>query len=202
MKANTKPKAVLMDFHRTLTFDLFWETLPEYTGRINDFLFVEPSQTANLWLRGKISAEDVTEIVADEFRLSYDFLWETLADECARRSFVNGILPKLSQLRQTIPVAMVTDNMDVLERFTVPRLMLDKFFSSIVSSHQLGFLKLEREGQFFFEAAERIGVPITNCLLFDDSPETCDLFRTIGGQAQQVFPDTDLAGHIQSLLRV
>lgn len=199
-KANDKPQALFVDFDGTLTNGRFWETMqPEIFGKINSFLFGQKNPLVDKWLRGQVCAEYVTQAVADRFQLNYDELWANLVHDCENRTFKKNILPKLRTLRDQMWVVMMTDNMDVLSRFTVPGRQLDLVFHRIVSSHETGRLKKDRRGLTLWKTADELGLSPKECVLIDDSRVVCELFDSLGGRYLHVFPGLDLARYLDDL---
>jgi FMN phosphatase YigB (HAD superfamily) len=82
------------------------------------------------------------------------------------------------------PIALVTNNMDIFNKVTIPNKNLKQIFPLIINSYDYGFLKQDPGSKLFATAIKTLGFDsFTNILFVDDSKKNCDIFESLGGQA-------------------
>ena len=107
------------------------------------------------------------------------------------------IFDLLALLRPRYYLVLITGNMDSFDRFTAPALQLVNYFDTIVNSYTEGQLKTDNNGASFFKYLKG---SITDAVLIEDSPKSCDLFTQIGGTAMRVTPEHSSVLHLQNLV--
>jgi FMN phosphatase YigB (HAD superfamily) len=103
----------------------------------------------------------------------------------------------VAKLRPFLKLALVTTNVDAFTRFTIKSKKLDSYFDIVVNSADWRMLKSEPGGGIFKHAARMVGLQIQDCVLIDDSPKICSIFKTLGGHA---IPTTGVR-HTGEILR-
>lgn len=171
-------QAVFFDFDGVLSQDRFYatiaETYPQITEYVDNVIFRGQEKYSDQWMRGELSYHDINRMVSQATRLPVKLMTELAL-----------------QLKQKgIPIALVTNNMDVFNEITIPTHKLDKIFPVIINSADHGALKHERNGLLFDLALEGLGLnSFKDILLIDDSEKACAMFKSKGGT---VYRFTDL----------
>lgn len=183
---------LFVDFDGTLCHDKFWRSLdPEILEKIQAFEF-GPTGTANKWMRGEFTSEEVNESIAKELGIPYDELWKTFVDNCSNMQVSQAVLEKINSLRSTYHTVLLTDNMDSFDRFTVPALQLENYFDMIVNSYSEKKSKMENEGELILDVLRRVDSTIESSYLLDNSKDICSLFETLGGTSFLVTSEQNL----------
>lgn len=137
----------------------------------------------NDWMRGRHTSETINQLVADELGVPYETVWEWFMHDCRSMSVSVAALERIQELRERFWAILVTDNMDCFTRFTVPSLELDKHFDRIINSSETGKLKMDNEGEVFWDFVQGARAAMEDCVLIDNSKATCDQFAELGGKA-------------------
>lgn len=191
---------IFCDFDGVLCHDRFWRSLsPEHYEKIQEYLFRNNLDLVNDWMRGKYSAEEVNRKVADNTGIPYDVLWDVFVRDCKTMSISPEALEKLNGLRSRYTVILVTGNMDCFTRFTKPAAQLDRYFDYISNSFEEGILKTDENGRIFMQFADKHGIPIQSCYVFDDSKNVNKVFSELGGTAYLVTKEQDILFHLEKI---
>jgi len=137
-------------------------------------------------MRGKYSSEEINRLMVEWSGLPYELLWQEFITSCQNMFFDDSFKEAIQKLRSSAFVVLTTSNMDCFIRFTVPELKLDEIFDEITVSSDLGYLKTEKDGEFFLSVLRELEVSIENSFLVEDSVKTCEFFTALGGRAYQV----------------
>lgn len=184
--------ALLIDFDGTLCHDRFWRSLDaDSLEKIRIFEF-GPTGTADAWMRGEYTSEDVNQRIAEEIGMPYEELWQIFVENCSTMQVSSQVLKKIEALRDRYQTVLLTDNMDSFDLFTVPALKLDTYFDSIVNSYSEKKGKSDNDGELMREVLERLEAPLKASFLLDNSASTCNLFTSLGGTSFLVTPEQDL----------
>lgn len=196
----TSKGILFIDFHGTLCHDLFWRSLePQHQTKIKQYLFVDNDHLIKEWMLGRHSSEDINKLLARDLDLSYDLLWRAFVRDCQTMNIESEVLRLIQSLRNSFRVIMLTDNMDSLNRFTVPALDLDFYFDDIVNSYHTGLLKHDNRGEIFTRLLSSHGASLDNSYLIDDSPKVCEIFNSLGGQSLRVTAESPILDHLRSI---
>lgn len=186
---------LFVDFDGTLCHERYWRSLPaDKYQLVQDFLFgvaADPTLRRG-WLRGKYTAEHINRLVAAEIGVPFEALWDLFVKDCRTMRVSPTTLKKLGDLRARFSVVLVTGNFDSFSRFTQPTIGLDKYFDYVSNSYYAGIAKTDNDGALFLKLADRFGVPISSCIVIDDSPKVCAVFFRLGGTAHLVTPERDI----------
>ncbi len=141
---------LFIDFDGTLCHDRFWRSADDVTkGKIQDFLFNPKNPLVAEWMKGKHTSEDINQILAKELDVDYQKLWDIFVEDCKTMKISDEVLNHLAILKNKYITILSTDNMDCLDRFTVPSLKLDLYFDAILNSYNERSLKIDNNGNFF-----------------------------------------------------
>ena len=180
---------LFIDFDGTLCHDKFWRILdPQIKQKITVF----QSGVARKWMKGEYTSEEVNRLVAEESGVSYDDLWNIFVKDCETMAVSKEALNLLSVLRNEYHIVLITDNMDCLDRFTVPALHLNDHFDLIINSYNEKAGKCDNNGASFLKALDTLGSEIAGSRLIDNSQSACDLFERLGGKSHFVDTTTSL----------
>ncbi len=181
-RKEAKP-VLFIDFDGTLCHDRFWRSLPpEILEKIKIFEFDE-NKVAERWMKGEFTSEEINQQIAESIGMEYEKLWETFVDNCSTMSVSQDTLNKLLDLREKYYLVLITDNMDSLDRFTIPSLGLAEYFDAIVNSYNERAGKNDENGKSFLKVVERLGSDITKSFLIDNSKSACKTFEALGGKS-------------------
>lgn len=197
----TKKFVVFIDWYGTLNTNLFWENLlnrPEMKAAQQRLIGVD-IDIFNDWMRGKYSCEEINRLVAEWSGLPYELLWQEFVVSCQNMFFDESLKEIIKKLRLSAYVILATDNMDCLRKFTVPALGLEEVFDKIIVSSDLGFLKSEKDGEFFLPNLHELHIPIDRSFLIDGSKKTCDFFTVLGGHVHQINNKNEVVLAIENI---
>ncbi|KKT71677.1 MAG: hypothetical protein UX09_C0017G0010 [Candidatus Uhrbacteria bacterium GW2011_GWE2_45_35] len=192
---------IFIDWYGTLNTNLFWEDLlskPEMKAAQQRLIGSERNIFDD-WMRGKYSSEEINRLMAEWAGLPYDLLWSEFVSSCQSMTFGESLKEAIAGLRLEAYVVLATGNMDCFRKFIVPALRLEEVFDRIVVSSDLGFLKTEKNGDFFTTVLSELGVPIERAVLIEDSEKSCSFFRSLGGLAYQVKNKDETISAIENL---
>jgi FMN phosphatase YigB (HAD superfamily) len=195
------PKPILFcDFDGVLCDDRYWRSLSvSEFEKIQKLLFQNDTSLVHDWMRGKYTSEEINQIVSHEIGIPYEKLWEVFVTDCLTMQVPKNYLQNLNALRSSYTVLLITGNMDSFNRFTVPELQLDIYFDEIVNSFYEGMNKTDDKGALFLKYADKYDVAISDCVVFDDSPNVCNVFLELGGVSCVVTKDKDLGYYLDRL---
>lgn len=191
---------LFIDFDGTLCHDRFWRSLePELQAKVQTSLFSSKKELVKDWMLGKYTSEEINQILAEESYADYELLWSTFVDDCEKMSISENVLNKIGSLRDSYFTVLITDNMDSLDRFTVPALGLDQYFDLIVNSHAERALKNDENGKSFQKVIEKYQSPLSESILIDNSVSSCKVFEDLGGKSCLVTPENTLVDWLETV---
>jgi FMN phosphatase YigB (HAD superfamily) len=150
-------------------------------------------------MRGKYTAEEINNLVAERIGMSFEELWKLFVADCTTMQVSGTILGKLSSLRSKYVVILITGNMDSFSRFTVPALHLDEYFDHINNSFFEGKLKDDEKGAVFAKYADTLRTALERCFLIDDSARACESFKALGGTAYRITPERNIMSYLEKM---
>ena len=178
---------LFIDFDGTLCHDRFWRSANKaIQEKIQDFLFSSKNTLVSEWMKGSHTSEEINKILSRELDFDFDTLWQIFVHDCETMKVSRVDLNLVAALKDRYYTVLATDNMDCLDRFTVPALRLGNYFDLILNSYNERMFKNDFDGKFYIEAAEHHGINIRDCVLIDNSEKTCELFSKIEGTAYLV----------------
>jgi len=190
-------RTLFIDFDGTICHDKFWRGLDNVNRALVQKTIFVNNPVAAEWMCGKHTSEAINQFVSQETGLEYKMLWDVFVNDCKTMAVDHELLEQIGQLRQKFHVVLITGNMDCFDRFTVPSLRLHNKFDVIVNSFNEGQLKYDRNGETFLKYT--LG-NFDDAILIDDSTTACDVFRELGGMAQQVTETISAHHYIENLL--
>ncbi len=183
-------EAVLFDFHGVLSHDRFYmgpffETRPEAYARLERSFFIGDKSLVNEWMRGLVGYRDVHRRIAEHVGVEAEALDRALIASVKAMRLEPGLLDLAAELKaRGVRTAIITDNMDIFTKATVPHHGLGRRFDAVFNSADSGLLKNDEGGKIFDHALHRLGVDIANTLFIDDSAKNVELYRAKGGRAR------------------
>jgi FMN phosphatase YigB (HAD superfamily) len=182
---NKRPRsirAVVFDFHGVLSVDQYWQkTKASVFSCVQSSVFVETNSFVQDWMRGRITSEQVCSLLATKLNLDYKEVLTALVESCGTFHLQPRVLQRIKRLRATMPVFLVTTNMDCFTRYVIPQTDIEGEFDRIVSSSELGLLKEDNNGEIFERLANDVSIPVSEMCLLDDSPNIGNIFESLGG---------------------
>lgn len=191
---------LFIDFDGTLCHDRFWRSLePELQAKVQANLFSSKNELVRDWMLGKYMSEEINQILAEELNTDYEILWSTFVSDCEKMVVSQEVLDRIQSLKERYFTVLITDNMDSLDRFTVPVLGLNQYFDLIVNSHTEKSLKNDENGKSFQKVAEKYQSPLSESILIDNSASSCKVFEDLGGKSCLVTPEKTLADWLETV---
>jgi FMN phosphatase YigB (HAD superfamily) len=134
-------------------------------------------------MRNRVNSAEINELIAKSTGIEYNFLNE-LYEESIRRMKVEKEIKDLAESLKLSgkKIGIVTDNMDVFTKITIPNHRLNTLFDIIINSADYGLLKKNEGGRLFDIALAALEEKIGNSLMIDDSESTIELYKQKGGQ--------------------
>ena len=180
-------QTVLFDFDGVLCKGRFYEKtlLPDYSEIYdwNQMNIFENKEMVRNWMRNRVNSAEINELIAKNTGIECNFLNE-LYEESIRRMELEKEVKDLAELLKLSgkKIGIVTDNMDIFTKITIPNHRLDTLFDIIINSADYRILKKDEKGKLFDVALAALGEKIENSLMVDDSESTVELYRQKGGQ--------------------
>ena len=191
---------LFIDFDGTLCHDRFWRSLPkDQYEKIQKLLFSGNMTFAQEWMKGKRTAEEVNQYIAEELEIPFEEIWDFFVKDAESMYVSQEVLEKIGELRDRYTTILITVNMDSFNRFTVPALGLDKYFDAISNSYYEGKFKSDNGGEVFTDYLKKYAAPVEQSILIDDSPAACDTFNMLGGRTLQATTQEDISFHLSAL---
>ncbi len=191
---------LFIDFDGTLCHDRFWRSLPaEQYEKVQKFLFGDDKTHVQEWMRGKRTAEETNEILAEHLDVPFQEIWNVFVQDARSMKVSQEPLNTIKNLRHSYTTILITVNMDSFSRFTVPALQLNDYFDAISSSYEEGLFKSDNGGEVFRKYIHAYQAPVASSVLIDDSPSACNTFKDIGGVAFQVTSREDLPYYLERI---
>ncbi len=165
--------SLIVDYDGVLCSDYFYAPLetshPEVYERINREFFKGAKDFLRAWMKGQIRESEVHAVFASRFNLPAGLLEQALRAGITASALNAPLLEFIRTFRSEIGKAtLLTDNMDVFGRVTVPHFQLDQEFDAIVTSYEEGKLKSDDDCALLDTALERIGGAWETALVLDD----------------------------------
>jgi len=204
MKNEILPKAIFIDWYKTLSNSQFWFQLREpshlyhkYQEQIENALYRDNRELINPWMRGEYSSEDICKLISKQSGIDTKIVFEELKNSCENLQFIdNRVFEIIKNIRNKgINVSIATDNMDTFSRFTVPALGLDKLFDDILISSDLKHLKGDFDGNrilFFENYLKEHKLKFSDAVLIDDCIDKTGIYDKLGFKIMQVTSERSL----------
>lgn len=184
------PRTILFDFDGVLCHDRFYgervkTQYPEVHDWIQENIFGDNDKLVKDWMRGKINAVKINQIIAEHTGINYEKLYKLFVESVRKMKVDERIIDVVQELKQDgRTLGIVTDNMDVFTEITASNHNLNELFDTIVNSADYGYLKKDENGKLFDIAMAAVGENnFSRTLLIDDSVSTIELYRQRGGNA-------------------
>lgn len=192
------PKAIFIDWNKTLSNSLFWEHLQDinhqnnkYLEKIEKSMFQNNRHLINPWMRGEHTSEDVAKILSEDSGVDQEIILKELAESCKQMKYVADEIPELINKIKAkgIKAVIATDNMDTFERFTIPAMKLEELFDDFLISHSLRLLKgdlQENSIPFFDEYLNKHNLTYRDTVLLDDCIDETGTYDKLGLKIIQI----------------
>ena len=179
-------KTLLFDFDGVLCKGRFYEkTLLPNHSEIYDWIQMNIFGNREMvrdWMRNRVNSAEINELIAKNTGIEWNFL-NGLYEESIRRMKLEKEAIDLAESLKSSgkKIGIVTDNMDIFTKITIPSHQLDTLFDVIINSADHGILKKDDNGKLFDIALATLGEKIENSLMIDDSESTIELYKKKGG---------------------
>ncbi len=185
-KGKIQLKAVIFDFDGVLCSDYFYHTLEQVDSnlynQINKKIFQGDKELIRSWMRGAIDYSDINNEISKRLNTDEDFLHEHLIKSIKNMTLNNLLLDFAKGVKSKgIKTAIMTDNMDVFEKYLVPHFKLNNHFDLIYSSSTHKRLKKDNNWQTPAEVMSLLNSNLNNSLFIDDWEEICDYIQSQNG---------------------
>ena len=162
-----------------LIFDLdgtLLDSMPAWNQLLDNMLLSKGiTPPADLLDRTKtLGLENATDMVLQEFGLEDDptKVYQMFQDEmeyqyCNAIPLKPGVQEFLDSMKGKLPMAIATATSRTLVEKALEHHHLTDYFQSITTVAEVGIGK--HDPQIFFAAAEKLGIPANNCVVFEDS---------------------------------
>ncbi|MBF6340827.1 hypothetical protein IU450_33780 [Nocardia abscessus] len=206
MRPRDRPRVIFCDWHGVLCRKPFWHSITDTPGHSLhtilthelDRLFTPGNREGRDWMCGTRTSRDILTHLATQHRdLDVDLLLTQLVDDIAAMPVDQPLINALHRARSHTTVVLATDNIDLFastfrtaaartdHRPATPARMqtITAKFDDILSSSEIGVLKVEDPEYFFGPWLERTGLTWSDALLIDDRSANCHAFEQMGGTA-------------------
>lgn len=180
-------QTILFDFDGVLCKGRFYEKtlLPDYP-EIYDWIQINVFGDKDLvqdWMRNRVTSDDINKLVTKNTGIEDEFLNKMYEESIRRMELEKEVINVAESLKLSgKKIGIVTDNMDVFTKITIPNHRLDTLFDIIINSADHGLLKKDENGKLFVIALTALERKIENSLMIDDSESTIELYKQKGGQ--------------------
>lgn len=180
-------QTVLFDFDGVLCKDRFYRKtlVPDYSevyAWIQSNIFGN-KELVQKWMRNDVSSAEINTLIAENTAIKHELLNSLYEDSIRSMELESRVMDVAKALKLAgMKIGIVTDNMDIFTRITIPNHKLDKLFDVIINSADHRILKKENNGELFNTALAALGTDIENSLMIDDSLPTIELYRRKRGE--------------------
>jgi FMN phosphatase YigB (HAD superfamily) len=187
----TPIKAVFFDYDGVLCSDYFYENLRDSYPLVWDYknrvIFGGEQKYSDRWMRGEFSYHEINRMISAATGISFPLLEKLFIASVHAMTINQELLEFAVKLKQIgVPIALVSNNMDVFNEVTIPVNHLDRIFPVIINSCDHGALKHEQNGKLFDLTLARLRLTsFDNILLIDNSSKSCDMFESKGGRVHR-----------------
>lgn len=196
-------QAVLFDFDGVLCKGRFYEKtlLPNHSGIYN---WIQTNIFGNKemvrdWMRNRVNSTEINELIAKNTEIERKLLDELYEESIRRMELEKEVIDLAESLKLSgKKIGIVTDNMDVFTKITIPNHRLDTLFDIIINSADHGLLKKDENGKLFDIALTALERKIENSLMIDDSESTIELYKQKGGQGFVYKNSTELKSFLRT----
>ncbi|WP_280299433.1 hypothetical protein [Nocardia abscessus] len=206
MRLRDRPQVIFCDWHGVLCRKPFWHSITDNPGhslhtiltRELDRLFTHGNCEGRDWMCGTRTSRDILTHLATQHRdLDVDLLLTQLVDDITAMPVDQPLINALHRARSHTTVVLATDNIDLFtstfrtaaertdHRPATPARMqtIAARFDNILSSSEIGVLKVDDPETFFGPWLKRTGLTWSDALLIDDRLVNCRAFEQMGGTA-------------------
>jgi FMN phosphatase YigB (HAD superfamily) len=184
-------KTVFWDFDGVWSKDVFYKSLIKTHPHVWEFIQTQVwGSGVEKWMRGELTMDDINRHISNGTGLDFDVITKTFLEDVAQMKIETRHTPIVQALKkQGVSVGMITNNMDVFNTVTRPRLKLDDLFDGVFDS--FSYKKMKAEGLFDIAMQSLGSTDYSVALLIDDSPRARDAFEVKGGNtyAYSTFED-------------
>ncbi len=118
-------KAVFFDFDGVLSTDRFYSTLvtqyPKVCEYKDNVIFRGQEKFGDRWMRGEFTYKQINQMIADATGVPFEIINNMFIESVRSFQLEKELLSYIKELREMgIPVALVTNNMDIFNEVTVP----------------------------------------------------------------------------------
>lgn len=191
-----KFKTVFWDFDGVWSKDLFYKSFPHDYPLVWEFIQAHVwgpngENRVDRWMKGELNMDDINVHISKGTGMDFKSLSKRFLDDVAQMEIEMRHIPIIEKLKKKgVKVGMITNNMNVFDIVTKPRLKLDQLFNNMVFN-SFTYKMMKADGLFDI-AMRSIGhVDYATTLLIDDSPRARTAFEAKGGQtyAYTTFED-------------
>lgn len=135
------------------------------------------------WMKGVIDYNQVNKYISDNINIDKTIIDKALIGTASGKLINKKVRAVAQDLKlKGYKLGIISDNMDVFTKFTVPEGKLNIIFDTIINSADYGLLKEDQNGKLFQMALEQIEEDdISRSLLIDDDDKTIKDFIKKGG---------------------
>jgi len=179
-------KTVFWDFDGVWSKDVFYKSLVKTHPRVWEFIQTKvwgPGGEGRIekWMRGELTMNDINRHISEGTGMNFEDLTKTFLDDVAQMQIETGHTPIIQALKERgVKVGMITNNMDVFNTVTRPKLRLDDLFDGVFDS--FSYKKMKADGLFDIAMQSFGNTDYSVALLIDDSPRARAAFEVKGGQ--------------------
>jgi FMN phosphatase YigB (HAD superfamily) len=191
-----KYKAVFWDFDGVWSKDYFYKSLSKNYPQVWKFIQTHvwgPNGEGRVdkWMRGELDMTDINKHISKGTGMDFNVLTKKLLEDVSQMEIEMGHIPIVKALKKKgIKIGMITNNMDVFDIVTRPKLKFDKLFDGKVFN-SFAYKKMKAEGLFDLAMKSIDHSDYSTTLLIDDSARARAAFEVKGGQtyAYTTFED-------------
>lgn len=208
-----QPKALFLDWNKTLSNSLFWSQLADkehdynsYHEPIIKWLFKDNSHLINEWMRGDKTSRDICRMISEKNNLDEAVVYGELAKSCKKMEFcsprIKDLIVKIKQ--KGIKVIIATDNMDTFQKFTVTGMRLNTLFDDFLISYEKKVLKYDtkdKEIPFFDSFLKKNNWSYEDVVLIDDSEDKTGVYKKLGFEIKLVNEKNNLLKHLKKFAK-
>lgn len=191
-----KYKAVFWDFDGVWSKDFFYKSFTKDYPQVWNFIQTKvwgPGGDGKVdkWMRAELNTNDINMFISHGTGMDFNVLNKKFLDDVALMEIEMRHIPIVRELKKKgVKVGMISNNMDVFDTITRPRLKLDELFDGKVFS-SFAYKKMKANGLFEIAMQSMENTSFSNTLLIDDSVRARTAFENKGGQtyAYTTFED-------------
>ena len=194
-------KAVIFDYGFTMSSDNYFKiphpSISNWKEIVQRIAF-DSKDINHEWMKGNVSLYDIARLIHDETNIPAEDIHYYLQIGCKNLIENDPVLNFAKELKKnSIPIGMVTINMDVFNDIIIPTHNYNQLFNIIVNSCDYNTLDKTKLWPIAFNNLGE-NIDYDSCLLIEDKIKEIQKFKHLGGYVLQYSKDATFSEELKN----